>query len=178
MTASHQTETLALIDRLEAEIAERSRLLVELQRGLVWETTPAVGTVGGPIPNPVLRQVRQRRNLTQAELADALVALAARDGVNVACCGKRVARWERGEVRWPSPLYRRLLCTYFGVADASRLGFVFPVTQEPERSRPVVPHIRGGSCSSKYRIGRTVGWLEPGHLMETAEISTRNRKDH
>ncbi|MDI3341778.1 MAG: hypothetical protein QJR03_14730 [Sphaerobacter sp.] len=48
-------------------------------------------------------------------------------GINVACDEKRVGRWERGEVTWPSPVYRRVLCAVFGVASPTELGFRRPV---------------------------------------------------
>ncbi len=38
---------------------------------------------------------------------------------------KRVGRWERGEVRWPQPAYRRVLKALTG-RPAQELGFVPP----------------------------------------------------
>lgn len=139
MTTSVPSPFLALIDQVETEIVQRQRLLVELRQALVWDSSPISDPLGtGLVPNLVLRRARQGRNLTQAELADALIDLAARSGLNVACCGKRIARWERGEVRWPSPVYRRLLCVFFGTSHVSELGFALP---QPERPRPVrSPH--------------------------------------
>lgn len=62
-----RAEALALIDRLETEVAQRQRLLVELRQALVWESPPTPESIGAGIAsNTVLRRARQRRNLTQA----------------------------------------------------------------------------------------------------------------
>lgn len=75
------------------------------------------------VPNPVLRARRDALNLTQAELAERLQATARTMGLKLACDEKRVGRWERGEVARPSPAYRRVLCTFFGVSSVAALGF-------------------------------------------------------
>lgn len=87
-----------------------------------------------PVPNTALRTARQRRNLTQAELAEAVRARAVAMGLNLGCDAKRVGRWERGEVRCPTPVYRRVLCALFGVADITELGFVAPYAAVPSQT--------------------------------------------
>ncbi|MCX9192666.1 hypothetical protein C3Y87_14835 [Carbonactinospora thermoautotrophica] len=57
----------------------------------------------GEGPNHTLRRLRQQRNLSQAELAEEIRDTAQRMGLHLACDEKRIGRWERGEVRWPSP---------------------------------------------------------------------------
>lgn len=79
-----------------------------------------------PLPNTRLRAARNHLNFSQAELADRIRAKAVELGLNVACDEKRVGRWERGEVRTPSPVYRRVLCAVFDVENATDLGFLPP----------------------------------------------------
>lgn len=67
------------------------------------------------IPNLLLRQARERRNLTQDEVADGLIqlgAMGATEGL--------VSKWERGVCR-PSRFHRRLLCRFFD-ATLEQLG--------------------------------------------------------
>ncbi len=67
------------------------------------------------IPNLLLRQARERRNLTQDEVADGLIQLGAEGAT-----GGLVSKWERGVCR-PSRFYRRLLCRFFD-ATLEQLG--------------------------------------------------------
>jgi transcriptional regulator with XRE-family HTH domain len=67
------------------------------------------------IPNLLLRQARERRNLTQDEVADGLIQLGAKGAT-----GGLVSKWERGVCR-PSRFYRRLLCRFFD-ASLEELG--------------------------------------------------------
>ncbi len=76
-------------------------------------------------PNHRLRALRIQRNWSQQEFADAIRAKAASMGLNLAADEKRVGRWERGEVRWPSPAYRRVLTELLGVS-VEELGFRMP----------------------------------------------------
>jgi transcriptional regulator with XRE-family HTH domain len=61
------------------------------------------------VPNPLLRQAREARNLTQEEVADGLVQLGAKGTT-----GGLVSKWERGICR-PNRFHRRLICQFFGV---------------------------------------------------------------
>ncbi|MCX9190637.1 hypothetical protein C3Y87_04260 [Carbonactinospora thermoautotrophica] len=76
-------------------------------------------------PNHKLRALRIQRNWSQQEFAEAIRAKAASMGLNLAADEKRVGRWERGEVRWPSPAYRRVLTELLGVS-VEELGFRVP----------------------------------------------------
>lgn len=63
------------------------------------------------VPNPLLRQVREARNLTQDEVADGLMQLGAKGAT-----GGLVSKWERGICR-PNRFHRRLLSQFL---DATR----------------------------------------------------------
>ena len=54
-------------------------------------------------------QAGQQRHLSRAEMADRINASRAGVDERLACDEERVRRWESGEVRWPSPPYRRAL---------------------------------------------------------------------
>lgn len=72
-------------------------------------------------PRPRLRDFRERRDLTQQQVADELVRLAwLRDGRRVGVNADMVSKWERGDKR-PSPMYRDLYCMLFR-ATAAELG--------------------------------------------------------
>src|SRR6266511_3454607 len=80
------------------------------------------------VPNRLLRQAREARELTQEEVADGLIQLGA-GGVN----GGMVSKWERGICR-PSRFHRRLLCQFFkmeqlgeqlGDADIRELAAIY-----------------------------------------------------
>ncbi|MBN9735401.1 transcriptional regulator [Pseudonocardia sp. P1] len=64
--------------------------------------------------------------MSQHDLAEELNDLARNKfGRPVELTKKTVGRWERGEVAWPQPFYRRLLAEHFRVA-ADELGFLRP----------------------------------------------------
>lgn len=91
------------------------------------------------IPNTVLIALRERAGLSQQDLADELTNLAAtRYGKHPQITRKTVGRWERGEVVWPQPFYRRLLAEFFTFA-ADELGFrrPHPVRAEDEQTEPL-----------------------------------------
>lgn len=106
-------------------------------------------SVDARVPNRELVALREAAGLSQQDLADELNAVA-RSGFDrrVDLTKKTVGRWERGEVDWPHPFYRRLLAAYFSVA-ADELGFHRPrpsgpalvrrLDAEPEGLPPVVP---------------------------------------
>lgn len=78
------------------------------------------------IPNVVLIALRERGGLSQQDLADELNYLAAtRYSKHPQVTRKTIGRWERGEVMWPQPFYRRLLAEFFGCAG-DELGFCRP----------------------------------------------------
>jgi len=74
------------------------------------------------VRNPLLRQARELRNLTQDEVADGLMQLGAKGAT-----GGLVSKWERGICR-PNRFHRRLLCQFFG-ASPEELGFTAGITQ-------------------------------------------------
>jgi transcriptional regulator with XRE-family HTH domain len=82
-------------------------------------------------PNVSLIALREDAGLSQEELANALSELAAkRYGKHLTITKKTVGRWERGEVVWPQPFYRRLLAHYLE-CSVDELGF-----QRPQRAEP------------------------------------------
>lgn len=85
---------------------------------------PSVGEAQAP--NADLMCLREDAGLSQQDLADELNTLADRKfGRPVELTKKTIGRWERGEVGWPQPFYRRLLAERFGVA-VDELGFRRP----------------------------------------------------
>lgn len=69
------------------------------------------------MPNTVLIGLRERAGLSQQDLADELTNLAAtRYRKYPQITRKTIGRWERGEVVWPQPFYRRLLAQLFDCA--------------------------------------------------------------
>ncbi|SFD94732.1 hypothetical protein SAMN04487819_105278 [Actinopolyspora alba] len=84
--------------------------------------------------NSALIGLREDAGLSQDDLAEALNALAAkRHGKYPNVTKKTVGRWERGEVAWPQPFYRRLLAEFFDCAS-DELGF-----QRPRRTTDNAP---------------------------------------
>lgn len=82
-------------------------------------------------PNVALIALREDVGMSQQELAEALNELAARKyGKHPNITKKTVGRWERGEVDWPQPFYRRLLAHYLD-CSADELGFRRPRRAEP-----------------------------------------------
>jgi transcriptional regulator with XRE-family HTH domain len=85
-------------------------------------------------PNLALVALREDAGLSQQDLADELNDLAAsRYGKHPSITKKTVGRWERGEVDWPQPFYRRLLTEYLK-CSVDKLGF-----RRPRRVVPAVP---------------------------------------
>ena len=74
------------------------------------------------MPNSSLRYCRERRNWTQEQAAEALLALCGpgkRGEVNA----RMISKWERG-VQIPSLEYRDKLCTLYDVQSPEELGFL------------------------------------------------------
>src|SRR5438309_11663874 len=61
--------------------------------------------------------------MSRAELADRINATDTGVAEPLTCDEERIRRWESGEVRWPSPVYRRALKDVTGL-DPSQLGFI------------------------------------------------------
>lgn len=77
-------------------------------------------------PNVALVELRESAGLSQHDLAEELNDLArCKFKRPVDLTKKTVGRWERGEVAWPQPFYRRLLAEHFSVAS-DELGFLRP----------------------------------------------------
>jgi transcriptional regulator with XRE-family HTH domain len=79
--------------------------------------------VTGAIPNIPLRNWRTQRHLSRAEMADRINATQSGVADRLPCDEERIRRWESGEVRWPSPPYRRALKELTGLEPA-QLGFI------------------------------------------------------
>ncbi len=75
------------------------------------------------IPNITFRNWRAQRHLSRAELADRINATPTGIADRLVCDEERVRRWESGEVRWPSPPYRRALKELADL-DPAQLGFI------------------------------------------------------
>ena len=88
-------------------------------------------------PNAELIALREDAGLSQQDLADELNRIAqSRFGRSVELTKKTVGRWERGEVVWPQPFYRRLLAEHFQVA-VDELGFRRPRPSTSDLERRV-----------------------------------------
>jgi tetratricopeptide (TPR) repeat protein len=85
------------------------------------------------IPNVQLIAWREATSLTRTELAEALCRTPAAISAGLICDEERIRRWERGEVLWPHPPYRRALHELTG-RTAEELGFV-PKSKQQERQR-------------------------------------------
>ncbi|GLZ28211.1 hypothetical protein Lesp02_04010 [Lentzea sp. NBRC 105346] len=110
------------------------------------------------VPNTVLVALRERAGLSQQDLADELTSLAAtRYGKYPQITRKTIGRWERGEVVWPQPFYRRLLADFFGCAG-DELGFRRPLhsRSEPERtdSLPAPLSFASSPAATEPHVGR------------------------
>ncbi len=79
--------------------------------------------MSGAVPNIPLRNWRGQQCLSRAEMADRINASATGVAERLACDEERIRRWESGEVRWPSPVYRRALKDVTSL-DPSQLGFI------------------------------------------------------
>ncbi|MCG5212605.1 hypothetical protein [Streptosporangium sp. KLBMP 9127] len=73
-------------------------------------------------PNVQLREWRNTERLTRLEMADRINATATGIAESLACDEERVRRWETGDVRWPSTVYRLALTQLTGQTPED-LGF-------------------------------------------------------
>ncbi len=87
----------------------------------------------GQIPSDdhgsLLKYQRLLRGWSQQDVADALREYCVASGhPGVGINANQVSSWERGR-HIPSPLYRKHLCTLFGLT-AAQLGFITPLSGE------------------------------------------------
>ncbi|RSN59573.1 hypothetical protein [Actinomadura sp. WAC 06369] len=84
-------------------------------------------------PNTQLTAWREANYPTRAEMTEALNRTPTALEHGLLCDEERLRRWERGEVRWPHPPYRKALQELTG-RTAEQLGFIPPAKQKA-RSR-------------------------------------------
>ncbi|TDC38068.1 hypothetical protein E1281_39270 [Actinomadura sp. KC345] len=84
------------------------------------------------IPNTQLTAWREAKYATRAEMAEAINRTPTAIANGLLCDEERLRRWERGEVRWPHPPYRKALQELTG-RTAERLGFIPPAKQKDRR---------------------------------------------
>jgi tetratricopeptide (TPR) repeat protein len=89
-------------------------------------------------------------------MADRVNASQAGVAGRLACDEERIRRWESGEVRWPSPPYRRALKELTGL-DPAQLGFV-PRTQA------------GADQAANRRIGAAEAFRSEAELFDTMDL--------
>lgn len=99
-----------------------------------------------------LRELRLRHNWSQQEFAEQIRAQAAVMGLNLAPDEKRIGRWERGEVRWPSPAYRRVLTGLLQVS-VEQLGFQLPDHRAPAPRDEPAPETSGPATQPPASAG-------------------------
>jgi hypothetical protein len=85
------------------------------------------------IPNIQLIAWREANFPTRTEMAEALCRTSTAVRVGLVCDEERIRRWERGEVLWPHPPYRKALQELTG-RTAEELGFI-PKRKQQERQR-------------------------------------------
>ena len=95
--------------------------------------------------------------MSRAEMADRINASQAGRAERLACDEERIRRWESGEVRWPSPPYRRALKELTELEPA-QLGFV-------PRDQPATE--RAASIS---RIGAAEAFRSEAELFDTMDL--------
>jgi tetratricopeptide (TPR) repeat protein len=91
------------------------------------------------IPNVQLTAWREAHFPTRADMADALCRTPTALRERLICDEERIRRWERGEVLWPHPPYRKALQELTG-RTAENLGFV-PKNKQRERQRLLMGHV-------------------------------------
>lgn len=121
----------------------------------------------GTTPNVQLTAWREANFSTRAEMADALCRTPTALDQGLVCDDERLRRWERGEVLWPHPPYRKALQELTG-RTAEQLGFIPPAKrrqQDRSRARVVSPNSRQEDLNG----------LDPAELARTADISRLTR---
>ena len=110
----------------------------------------------GAVPNIPLRNWRAQQHMSRAEMADRINASQAGKAERLACDEERIRRWESGEVRWPSPPYRRALKELTGL-DPAQLGFV--------------PRTQADTNKTAYtRIGAAEAFRSEAELFDTMDL--------
>jgi hypothetical protein len=117
------------------------------------------------IPNIQLRAWRDSNHLTRVEMADALNRTDTGLRAHLNCDGKRLARWETGEVLWPHAIYRRALQELTG-RDAEDLGFI-PAHRRGERPLLVGTVVPRDALQAEAEIFDT---LELTRMAECSDI--------
>jgi len=131
------------------------------------------------LPNIPLRNWRGQQCLSRAEMADQINASPTGAAERLVCDEERIRRWESGEVRWPSPVYRRALKDVTGL-DPSQLGFI-PKGQTaapPTRIDPAQAFRSEAELVDTLDLARMVSLSDIGQgtldtLQEAAELLCR-----
>ncbi|MFI0454009.1 hypothetical protein [Actinomadura sp. 6N118] len=85
------------------------------------------------IPNVQLISWREANYPTRRDMADALCRTPTAIEKGIVCDEERIRRWERGEVLWPHPPYRKALQELSG-RTAEQFGFVPPSKQRERQT--------------------------------------------
>jgi hypothetical protein len=110
--------------------------------------------MSGAVPNIPLRNWRGQQCLSRAELADRINASPTGLAERLTCDEERIRRWESGEVRWPSPVYRRALKDVTGL-HPPQLGFI------PNRQEAIPP----------ARIDAAEAFRSEAELVDTLDLT-------
>jgi transcriptional regulator with XRE-family HTH domain len=131
------------------------------------------------VPNIPLRNWRGQQCLSRAELADRINASPTGVAERLVCDEERIRRWESGEVRWPSPVYRRALKDLTGL-DPLQLGFIpnGQVAAPPARIDPAEAFRSEAELVDTLDLTRMVSVSDIGQgtldtLQEAAELLCR-----
>jgi transcriptional regulator with XRE-family HTH domain len=131
------------------------------------------------VPNIPLRNWRGQQCLSRAELADRINASPTGVARRLLCDEERIRRWESGEVRWPSPVYRRALKDVTGL-DPSQLGFIpnGQAAAQPTRIDPAEAFRSEAELVDTLDLARMVSVSDIGQgtldtLQEAAELLCR-----
>jgi hypothetical protein len=131
-------------------------------------------------PNIPLRNWRAQNCLSRSEMADRINASPSGVADRLACDEERIRRWESGEVRWPSPPYRRALKELTGLEPA-QLGFTPRTTaagEQPARIQPADAFRSEAELFDTLDLTRMVTVTDLGQgtvemLQEAAELLCR-----
>ncbi|GAA0568783.1 hypothetical protein [Actinomadura livida] len=116
-------------------------------------------------PNAWLTAWRESNFSTRSEMAEALNRTPTALEHGLLCDEERLRRWERGEVRWPHPPYRRALQELTG-RTAEQLGFIPPAKQRQRSQAHIALPARLQDAEHK---------VDPAELARSADISRLNQ---